>query len=438
MILDLPDPDLHNQSEDKEVVLSIKNVSKRFCRDLKRSLLYGVQDISGEIFGSQRQDVQLRKGEFWALKDVNLELRRGEALGLVGANGAGKTTLLRIISGLITPDHGSVEVKGRVAPLIALGAGFNPILTGRENVYVNMSILGLSKQEIEARFDEVVEFAEIGEAIDSPVQSYSSGMAARLGFACAIHTEPDILLIDEVLAVGDIKFRSKCYRKLSLLREKGVGFVMVSHDANSIIATCNNAILLSKGEILESGNVADVMQKYDEMLFSVKDKTIENSLFLPKKDKSDSTGVDITYLCFKDINSDILEYPLSGTPTMFCIGINSHKETNIYLSLLISNKYKNNERILNLNTLRDKQFFRVGVGEHEIQLEMPYLCLTSGQYVMKMSVLKDNLYMYDAVESFDFLVKDMDSNSIECEFFQPRKWQIIHLNEFNQNIKVIS
>ncbi|MFM5947189.1 MAG: ABC transporter ATP-binding protein, partial [Dolichospermum sp.] len=151
-MLDLSEQDLHNRSEDKEVVLSIKNLSKRFCRDLKRSLLYGVQDIAGEVFGSQRQNVELRKGEFWSLKDVNLELRRGEALGLVGANGAGKTTLLRIISGLIMPDHGSVEVKGRVAPLIALGAGFNPILTGRENIYVNMSILGLSKQEIEARF----------------------------------------------------------------------------------------------------------------------------------------------------------------------------------------------------------------------------------------------------------------------------------------------
>jgi lipopolysaccharide transport system ATP-binding protein len=424
MILDLPDPDLHNQSEDKEVVLSIKNVSKRFCRDLKRSLLYGVQDIAGEVFGSQRQDVQLRKGEFWALKDVNLELRRGEALGLVGANGAGKTTLLRIISGLITPDHGSVEVKGRVAPLIALGAGFNPILTGRENVYVNMSILGLSKQEIEARFDEVVEFAEIGEAIDSPVQSYSSGMAARLGFACAIHTEPDILLIDEVLAVGDIKFRSKCYRKLSLLRKKGVGFVMVSHDANSIIATCNNAILLSKGEILESGNVADVMQKYDEMLYSVKDKTIENSLFLPKKDKSDSTGVDITYLCFKDINSNVLEYPLSGTPTVFCIGINSHKETNIHLTILVNDKFRNNERLLNISTVKDKQFFRISEGEYEIKLEMPYLCLAQGNFTMKLSISQDSLYLYDAVEDFEFNVKNAHTNMIDCAFYQPKNWKL--------------
>jgi lipopolysaccharide transport system ATP-binding protein len=290
-----------------------------------------------------------------------------------------------------------------------------------------MSILGLSKQEIEARFDEVVEFAEIGEAIDSPVQSYSSGMAARLGFACAIHTEPDILLIDEVLAVGDIKFRSKCYRMLSLLRQQGVAFVMVSHDANSIMATCNDAILLSKGEILESGNVAHVMQRYNDMLFSVKDKTIKNSLFLPKKDKSDSTGVDITYLCFKDINSNILEYPISGTPTVFCIGINSHKETNIHLTITVDDKFRNNERLLNISTFSDKQCFRIFKGEHEIKLEMPYLCLTQGDFRMKLSISQDKLYIYDAVEVFEFNVKNTHTDIIDCVFYQPRNWHLLSL-----------
>jgi lipopolysaccharide transport system ATP-binding protein len=147
---------MHKSSDDNnDVVLSVKSVSKRFCRGLKRSLFYGVQDVMGEVFGARRKDVVLRKEEFWALKDVSFDLKRGEALGLVGANGAGKTTLLRIISGLIRPDHGSVEVHGRVAPLIALGAGFNPSLTGRENIYVNMSILGLSKEELDDCFEDV-------------------------------------------------------------------------------------------------------------------------------------------------------------------------------------------------------------------------------------------------------------------------------------------
>ncbi|MEL6502772.1 MAG: ABC transporter ATP-binding protein, partial [Cyanobacteria bacterium J06623_1] len=181
------------------------------------------------------------KREFWALSDISFELKKGEALGLVGKNGSGKSTLLRIIAGLIKPDTGTVRVKGRIAPLIALGAGFNPILTGRENIYANMSILGLSKREIDERFAEVVEFAEIGEAINAPVRSYSSGMAARLGFASAIHTEPDIILIDEVLAVGDSKFKTKCYNKLHELRQKRKSFIMVSHSSHAIATVCESA-----------------------------------------------------------------------------------------------------------------------------------------------------------------------------------------------------
>ena len=207
MTINLSEPEIYQKPQSDDVVLSVKGISKKFCRDLKRSLLYGVQDIASELTGTRDKTETLRQKEFWALNNVSFELRRGDALGLIGPNGSGKTTLLRIISGLIRPDTGSCEVKGRLAPLIALGAGFIPILTGRENVYTNMSILGLSKHEIDQRFQDVLDFADIGDAIDTPVQSYSSGMAARLGFASAIHTEPDILLIDEVLAVGDAKFK---------------------------------------------------------------------------------------------------------------------------------------------------------------------------------------------------------------------------------------
>ncbi len=251
------------QSVDSEVVLSVNGVSKKFCRDLKRSLFYGVQDIASELVGVRDATDKLRPQEFWALKDVSFELRRGEALGLVGKNGSGKSTLLRIIAGLIKPDAGSVEVKGRVAPLIALGAGFNPVLTGRENIYANMSILGLSKKEIDERFDQVVAFAEIGDAIDAPVRSYSSGMAARLGFSCAIHTEPDILLIDEVLSVGDAKFRSKCYKRIGLIITK-CAVVFVSHDTYSVRRICDEILWLQKGKAIYHGCVELGMQKYIE------------------------------------------------------------------------------------------------------------------------------------------------------------------------------
>lgn len=418
----------YSPSQNDDVVLSVKGVSKKFCRSLRRSLWYGIEDLAHELLGSNQERDTLRKEEFWALKNINIELRRGEALGLVGVNGAGKTTLLRIISGLIKPDEGEIEFTGRIAPLIALGAGFSPILTGRENIYANMAILGLTKQEISDRFEDVVAFAEIGEALDAPVQTYSSGMAARLGFACAIFVEPEILLIDEVLAVGDIKFRNKCYRKLSTLREKGVSFIMVSHNSNSILAACDNAVLLSQGQIVTQGNVTETMQKYEEILFLKTDKSIVNSLFLSPKEEKNSTGVDITYVYFKDMKGNPLEYLLSGTPTIFCVGVKSYQETPLYLSMLVSDKYRNHEIILNLNTLRDKQDFKIGQGKYEIQLKMPYLCLKSGYYQIKLSIIKNNIFIYDTIESFDFLVKDTNYNAAECEFFQPRTWQIVEIN----------
>jgi lipopolysaccharide transport system ATP-binding protein len=270
MMTSQPKHDSDAVSSKKDIVLSVQGVSKKFCRSLKRSMFYGLQDITAELSGLRQTNETLRKEEFWALRDVNLQLRRGEAVGLVGANGSGKTTLLRMISGLIKPDTGSIWVKGRVAPLIALGAGFSPILTGKENIYANMSILGLSTQEIDEQFERVVEFAEIGDAIDAPVQSYSSGMAARLGFACAIHTNPDILLIDEVLAVGDARFRAKCERRLSELLSQGTSFVLVSHFFQGILNICQTAIYLSNGKLIASGNAREILDQYEQDLFSVK------------------------------------------------------------------------------------------------------------------------------------------------------------------------
>jgi lipopolysaccharide transport system ATP-binding protein len=296
MINQMIDSQIPTQPDEKEVVISVEQVSKKFCRDLKQSLFYGLQDIATDLIGGKRKSDRLRPGEFWALKDVSFQLRRGEALGLVGANGAGKSTLLRIISGLIKPDTGCVRVKGRVAPLIALGAGFNPILTGRENIYANMSILGLSTQAIKKRFDEVVDFAEIWDAIDAPVQTYSSGMAARLGFACAIHTEPDILLIDEVLAVGDIKFRMKCHRKLAKLRENGTAFVLVSHNPPAILNVCNSAIYLLKGQLIATGDIESVVRKYEEDLCLNGIEKSVGSVFFSRKSKSETLGLYCFYL----------------------------------------------------------------------------------------------------------------------------------------------
>lgn len=231
-----------------DTLIKVEGVSKKFCRNLKKSLWYGMQDLGNELLGRRHGgNGELRPEEFWAVKDVSFELKRGEALGLIGRNGAGKTTLLRLLSGLIKPDAGRIEMRGRVGALIALGAGFNPILTGRENIYVNASMLGLSQQETTAKLDEIIDFAEIEEFIDSPVQSYSSGMQVRLGFAVAAHLSPDIMLVDEALAVGDARFQRKCYDRIQNMQSQGTAFIVVSHNPYQIESLCQKTAVMHKG-----------------------------------------------------------------------------------------------------------------------------------------------------------------------------------------------
>lgn len=259
-----------------ELLVKVENVSKKFCRDLKKSLWYGLRDIAGEITGRNNHNRELRPKEFWALKDISFELRRGEVLGLIGRNGAGKTTLLRVLNNLIKPDTGRVTMKGRVGALIALGAGFNPILTGRENVYVNGAVLGLTKKEIDAKFDEIVDFAELWEFIDTPVQSYSSGMQVRLGFAVATALKPDVLLLDEVLAVGDAAFRTKCYERIGrILNDTAV--IFVSHYMEHVSMICNRILMIQKGFQVHLGEIGKGITMYNR---ESEEKTYRSENFL--------------------------------------------------------------------------------------------------------------------------------------------------------------
>lgn len=414
-----------SDNDDNEVVLCVNGVSKKFCRDLKRSLFYGVQDIASEVLGLREKSDKLRSQEFWALNNVSFELRRGEALGLVGKNGSGKSTMLRIIAGLIKPDTGFVEVNGRVAPLIALGAGFNPILTGRENIYANMSILGLSKKEIEERFDQVVEFAEIGDAIDAPVRSYSSGMAARLGFASAIHTEPDILLIDEVLAVGDVRFRAKCHRKLQGLRNNGTSFILVSHNTQTIFNVCENSVYLTKGKVIASGDTNFVMQRYEKDLFLNEVVSSKGKMILPKKSISESLGLDILSLFFRNEKGEMIDSPVSGEPAYFCAKCKSNRNiSNAGFSFAIREQRGEGDITLIMSSFNDNNTFEVSPGEIEMQAWMPYVCLKPSAYTMKVFVKENAFTTLDYVESFVFIVegKEVQGHSL---FYQPRAWKAI-------------
>ena len=244
-----------------EILVKAEGLSKKFCKDLKTSLWYGVKDLVSGVT-SNTKERQLRPKEFWAVKDINFELRRGECLGLIGHNGAGKSTLLKILNGLINPDAGKVTIKGRVGALIELGAGFNPILSGRENIYNNGAVLGFSKKEIDAKVEDVIDFAEIREFIDMPVRNYSSGMKVRLGFAVAAQMEPDVLIIDEVLAVGDIGFRIKCMNRIQELM-KSCCVIFVSHSMAQVSMVSTSIILLDKGGIEYIGdNTGKGIEKY--------------------------------------------------------------------------------------------------------------------------------------------------------------------------------
>jgi lipopolysaccharide transport system ATP-binding protein len=254
-----------SSSNSQDVLIKVQGVSKKFCRSLKRSLWYGVQDVASDLNpfrSSQPENPELRHDEFWAVNDVSFEVRRGECLGLIGHNGAGKTTLLKMLNGLIKPDKGRIEIRGRVGALIALGAGFNPVLSGRENVYVNGAVLGLKKKEIDEKIEEIIDFAEIGDFIDSPVQSYSSGMQVRLGFAVASCVHPDVLILDEILAVGDIGFQAKCLARISDIRRSGAALIFVSHNSHQLTMVCSHGILLDSGNQLLSGEVRSVLDAY--------------------------------------------------------------------------------------------------------------------------------------------------------------------------------
>ncbi|QCU72407.1 ABC transporter ATP-binding protein [Luteimonas yindakuii] len=205
--------------------------------------------------------------EFWALRGVDLQVRPGETVGVVGRNGSGKSTLLQMLAGTLTPTEGSVRVQGRVAALLELGSGFNPDFTGRENVYLNASILGLSRGEVEERLDAILGFADIGDFIDQPVRNYSSGMALRLAFAVQAQVQPQILIVDEALAVGDAKFQAKCFARLKQLKEDGAAILLVSHASDQIVQHCDHALLLDGGTPVCKGKPRDVVNRYLDLLF---------------------------------------------------------------------------------------------------------------------------------------------------------------------------
>ncbi len=261
----------------EDVVLSVRHVSKKFCRNLKRSMWYGIGELARDFLLPSRcwpsrsspvthhASPALRADEFWALKNISFDLHQGESLGIIGMNGSGKSTLLRVLNSVFPPDTGEILTRGRVGGLIALGAGMHPHLTGRENIYLNGAILGMSKAEIDSKFDSIAKFSEIGDFLEAPLATYSSGMHVRLGFAVAIHGEPDILLVDEVLAVGDYSFVNKSLRYLSEYKKKAKAIIYISHNLEQVRNLCGRVIVLDKGKMIYQGPPAEAVSCYQDL-----------------------------------------------------------------------------------------------------------------------------------------------------------------------------
>jgi len=367
-----------------EVLVDVRHVSKKFCRDLKRSLWYGMKDVLSEMNPWQKKSAakgaaslpdesDLRAGEFWAVHDVSFQLRRGECLGLIGHNGAGKTTLLKILNGLIKPDSGSVTMRGRIGALIALGAGFNPILSGRENIYINAAILGLSKKEIDEQIDSIIDFAEIREFIDAPVQSYSSGMQVRLGFAVATAMKPDVLILDEVLAVGDAAFRAKCFKRIGSIA-KDCAIIFVSHDQSQMARICTQAMLMASGRRLYYGTTAEAIDQY-------------NAAQAAKSGTAYTLHTHEAIQSFELLESSPPKTVQAGSPLMLKMKIKSQKHLPVGIAFI-------NFVDLAATTVGQADFSfhleAIPEGESEISLTIDRVDLAQGIYSLNLAIFADN------------------------------------------------
>ena len=389
--------------------------------DFKRSLWYGMKDIGRSLLGQDHSLDALRKDEFWAVKDISFEVRRGECLGLIGHNGAGKSTLLKMLNGLINPDQGKITMRGRVGALIELGAGFNPVLTGRENVYNNGAVLGFTKKEINEKFNAIVEFSEIGEFIDSPVQNYSSGMKVRLGFAVAAQLEPDILLIDEVLAVGDVGFRLKCINTIGYLMYKSA-VIFVSHSMIQIFRVSTSIMLMKNGTVFFNSNeVGKGIEQYFNMF--------ENN----KINISGSGEAELLSFSIKKLNQQI---NIDETPT-----VKQGDTMHIYMQLKLNRKIDiatvqliiwNQELIPVLNILDENRsafkFKSNQLALNEIKLSIPNINLNAGLHkisvVVHSSDFRRTYCRYDNIGSFN-----MSSNFVSgANVIIPSIWQVINRN----------
>jgi lipopolysaccharide transport system ATP-binding protein len=376
-----------------EVAISVQGLSKRFRIGAKESSADSLlQSIAHSLSAPFRNYKNLKKltrfdkedeTVFWALKDINFEVKRGEVLGIIGHNGAGKSTLLKILSRITEPTSGEIQLNGRVSSLLEVGTGFHPDLTGRENVFMNGTILGMTKKEIDRKFDEIVEFSGVEQYIDTPVKFYSSGMKIRLGFAVAAHLEPEILIVDEVLSVGDIGFQRKCLGKMNEVAGSGRTVLFVSHNMAAVENLCTEGMLLDHGKSIFLGSVHDVVRQYISIF-----RPQDNKAFFTQATKRSGSGIaQFKSFWFENKESRRVELVKSGETILLNFRIESKKELQHVDIGFSIHREEDDQLLFILYSSYTGKFFELKEGENDLTCTINSLPLPEGRFLVKVQLM---------------------------------------------------
>lgn len=423
-----------------EVAIHVEGLSKKYMIGGKqgRNNRLGDQIVdialspfrrAGKLLSGKSSSAAELTQEFWALKDISLQIKHGEIVGVIGHNGAGKSTLLKIMSQITEPTTGYVDLFGRVGSLLEVGTGFHPELTGRENVYLNGSILGMRRSEIDRKFDEIVDFAEIEQFIDTPVKHYSSGMYVRLAFSVAAHLEPEILLIDEVLAVGDVAFQKKSLGKMENVSQQGRTVVFVSHNMNALQRLCPSSILLNHGQLVMQGQTHDVIEQY--LSSAVSKSEGPNSLVDLAKRVRDGTGkVQFTSFSYAGDDPSVSFYPRTNGAVDFCINLFSKTSCSVgSLAVVIFDRY--GTKLVNADTLSFGNPIDLKIGMNTIMIRIDQLHLNPGLYTVGLWVADPPIEVYDHISSAAMLeVVETESEKIrvQSDGLVPVKFQVLSVS----------
>lgn len=411
-----------------DVAIQVQGLGKKYCRSLKRTLVYGAQDVARDVFGMPSESAELRRDEFWALKDVSFAVKRGECLGVLGANGAGKSTLLKLLNGVILPDIGTIRVQGRVGGLLELGAGFNPMLTGRENIHLSGAILGLSRSEIDQKFDRIVDFADLQEFIDTPAKYYSSGMYVRLGFSVASSIDPDILIIDEALAVGDSAFRTRCLERIDDFIKAGKTILFVTHNLQEIERITSRTLLLDHGRIMADGPAESVIADYMRLLSGRHQLQQRRHEGMNGKKSEPAVEIREVDVCGKDGSPK--RYFKTHDQLELRIRFISHR---LFVNPILRVQFYRSDGLFCHGTNTERHGINLGEiqGEGSIVIRFPDLGLLGGDYSIRVSAL---FTQYDEIPIYQFVVcpgihvenKMRDGGGV---FAMPAEWIPSQLDE---------